>query len=58
MGKFEVSAEWMKACGKGDEAKVFDVIRTYDRRLIPFADLDEGNGRVWTVITEWRGRFI
>jgi hypothetical protein len=55
---FEVSAEWMKACGYGDEAKAFPVIRTWDARLLPFAELDMGNGRTWDVCTEWRGRFI
>lgn len=55
---FEVSAEWMKTCGKGDEAKAFPVIRTWEVRLLPFAELDLGDGRSWEVCTAWRGRFI
>ena len=55
---FEVSADWMKACGMGEEAKAFPVIRSYDLRLVPFADLDLGGGRVFTVITSWRGRYV
>lgn len=57
-GYFEVSADWMKACGKGDEAKAFPVIHSYMAGHLPFVDLDMGNGRTWTVCAEWRGRFI
>lgn len=55
---FEVSAQWMKACGYGDKAKVFPVLRTYECGGWCFADLDMGNGEVWIVNTEWRGRFV
>ena len=54
---FEVSADWMKACGKGNEAKRFRVIRTWDAGLLAFAELDD-NGHPWTVNTEWRGKFV
>lgn len=54
---YEVSAEWMKACGKGDQAKVFRVIRSYELGGWVFADLDD-DGRVWTVMTAWRGRYV
>lgn len=54
---YEVSADWMLACGKGKVAKVFRVIRTYERGGWCFADLDD-DGREWTVNTEWRGRFV
>ena len=57
-GKFEVSASWMKACGYGDTAKVFDVVRSYMSGHLPFVDLDLGNGQTWTVCAAWRGRFV
>ncbi len=57
MNKFEVSADWMKACGLGDEAKAFNVIRSYERGFLPFVDLDR-DGIEWTVCAEWRGRYI
>lgn len=57
-GRFEVSADWMKACGYGDAATVFPVIRSYMAGHLPFAVLDMGNGRTWEVCAEWRGRFI
>jgi hypothetical protein len=57
-GKFEVSGDWLKACGFGDEAKVFPVIRTWMAGPLPFALLDMGNGRTWEVCTAWRGRFV
>lgn len=55
---FEVSGEWLKACGYGDAAKAFPVLRSYDRGMMAFVDLDMGEGRVWTVNAEWRGRFV
>jgi hypothetical protein len=55
---YEVSAEWMKACGKGDEAKVFRVIRSYEAGGWPFVVLDEGEGREWIVMAAWRGRYV
>lgn len=56
---FEVSAEWMKACGRGHEAKAFPVLRTWVTwNGVPFAALDLGDGTEWIVLTAWRGRFI
>jgi ribosomal protein L37E len=59
---FEVSADWMKACGFGEEAKVYPVISEYERGGYLFAELDRGNyatlGTTWTVNTNWRGRFV
>jgi hypothetical protein len=56
---FEVSAAWMKASGRGNEAKAFPVLRTWvARNGLPFAALDLGDGAEWIVITSWRGRFI
>ncbi len=55
---FEVSADWMKACGYGNEAKAFPVIRSWEVRLWPFVEVDMGNGRTWELNAEWRGRFI
>ena len=55
---FEVSAEWMAACGKGNSAKVFPVVRSWMARHLPFVTLDMGNGHTWDVCAEWRGRFI
>ena len=56
--RFEVSADWMKACGKGDAAASFPVVRTYMAGHLPFAVLDMGNGHTWEVCAAWRGRFI
>lgn len=56
--RYEVKAEWMKACGKGDSAKVYNVARVLGSNgHMTAIELDVGNGRVWTVIAEWRGRF-
>jgi hypothetical protein len=56
-GRFEVSAAWMKACGKGEAAKVFPCKQIYIKGGLTFADLDD-NGHTWTVIADWRGRFV
>lgn len=58
MGYYEVSAAWMKACGKGDEARVYPVLRSYELGGMPFVDVDEGYGRVWVINAAWRGRFV
>lgn len=58
---FEVSADWMRACGFGEEARVFPVLRVYKRGGLNFADLDAPNfsdSKPWPVITNWRGRFV
>lgn len=55
---FEVSADWMKATGKGDEAKTFPVLRSWMAGHLPFAELALGDGRKWEVCTAWRGRFV
>jgi hypothetical protein len=57
-GQFRVSAEWMKATGQGEEAKTFPVVRSYMSGHLPFAELDLGNGRTWTVCAEWRGEYV
>ena len=56
--RFEVSAAWMSSCGLGKAAKVFPVIRTYQRGAFLFADLDNGTPAGWTVNCDWRGKFI
>jgi len=55
---FEVSASWMKACGKGDEAKVFPVLRSWMAGHLPFVEVELEDGRKWEVCAEWRGRFV
>jgi hypothetical protein len=54
---YEVSAAWMKACGKGTEAKVFPIHRVRGRLPGGAIVLDVLDGeRLWTVIHPWRGR--
>lgn len=55
---FEVSASWMKACGMGEEAKVFPVLREWQAGHLPMAELALGNGRKWEVVTSWRGKYL
>jgi hypothetical protein len=55
---FEVSAEWMKACGFGQRPTVFNVRHTYEQGGWLFAVLDNGTAQGWTVLTDWRGRFV
>ena len=57
-GLFEVSAVWMKACGKGEDAKVFSVVRSYMAGHMPFVVVREDNGHEWVVNAEWRGKFV
>lgn len=57
-GYYEVSAQWMKACGYGEEAKAFPVIRTYMAGHLPFVVVRLDNGRAWDLCAEWRGKFI
>lgn len=57
-GFFEVSADWMKACGKGDKAKAFPVIRSWMAGHMPFVAVRLEDGRDWELNAEWRGRFI
>ena len=57
-GQFEVSASWMQACGKGQEAKTFPVRSTYMSGHLPFAVLEDGTVAGWVVNAEWRGRFV
>jgi hypothetical protein len=52
--QYEVSAEWMWACGRGDTATRFTVVRL--RGIV--AELDVGERKPWTVIVPWRGRMI
>lgn len=54
---FEVSAEWMQACGYGSEAKAFSIIRTWNEGNLLFVEVDK-EGHPWTLIATWRGRFI
>jgi hypothetical protein len=60
--RFEVSAEWMKACGFGDAAKVFDVLFTQEFRGVnpdfgTMLTLDDGTPTGWTVAI-CRGRIV
>jgi hypothetical protein len=59
--QFKVSAEWLKACGKGDQERVFTVtkVREYPwagpgfRKMITVDD----NGHPW-VVAEARGHWM
>lgn len=57
---YEVSAAWMKACGKGDAAKTFYVKKAHPPvRGLSYVELiDPETGGTWSVIAEWRGRFL
>jgi hypothetical protein len=56
---YEISAEWMNACGKGDKAKLVEVLSaTNSHPHMTALTVDMGDGRTWTVIAEWRGRFV
>lgn len=56
---YEVSAEWMQACGFGDSARVFPVLKINDPiRGLTVISVDRGNGLAWDVIAEWRGMFV
>ncbi len=57
-GYFEVSAAWMKACGRGDEAKTFPVVRMWMAGHLPFVAVRLDDGREWELCAEWRGRFV
>ena len=59
-GYFEVSAEWLKATGKGDgtDAKAFPVIRTYMAAHLPMVVIKLDDGRAWELVASWRGRFV
>jgi hypothetical protein len=55
--KYEVSAQWMKDCGFGSEAKVFKVIKTYRAGLLSMVVVDR-DGQPWTLVSTWRGWFV
>jgi hypothetical protein len=56
---YEISGQWMKACGKGDQPKVVRVISASNNHPTMTAlTVDMGDGHTWTVIAEWRGRFV
>lgn len=55
--KFEITAAWAKATGKGDQPKTFDVKRVQDFGPGRKMYIVEDNGREWT-IWEVRGRVI
>lgn len=57
-GYFEVSAHWMRACGRGDVATVFPVTRTWMAGHLPFVAVRLPDGREWELCAEWRGRFV
>lgn len=54
-----VTAEWMKACGKGEEAKTFPIHRIRGRTPggAVIIEVIEPDWRIWTVILPWRGKF-
>lgn len=54
-----VTAEWMRACGKGTEAKTFPIhaIRGRTPGGAVVVEVVETEGRLWTVILPWRGQF-
>lgn len=59
---FEVSAAWMKACGKGAQARAFPVLEVQETRAADdfFSKmfvLDIGDGRQW-VVAQGRGRLL
>lgn len=55
--RFEISAAWARATGKGDKPVTFDVVREYKRNGMTFIDVID-NGREWTINADWRGRFV
>jgi hypothetical protein len=58
MRYYEISAAWMKATGKGDQPKVVPVLHTLGTNgHMTAIEVDMG-GYTWTVIAEWRGRFV
>lgn len=57
-GFYEVSAEWMAACGYGNEARVFPVERSWMAGGWPIIAVRLDNGREWVIMAAWRGRFV
>ena len=55
--RYEVSVDWLKACGMGEEARVFPVIRSWKASWTTMAELDTPNGP-WIVLANWRGRYV
>lgn len=59
-GLFEVSLEWLHACGyrQYTEATAFPIVQSWMAGGIPFVEVDLGNGRTWVLCAEWRGRYV
>jgi hypothetical protein len=59
-GYYEVSADWLKACGlgNGEAAQAFPVVRSYMAGHLPMVVVQLDNGREWEVIASWRGRYV
>lgn len=58
---YEVSAEWMKACGKGTRARRYPVVRVYGQSgwtFVQLKDDDSFDGEPWVVLANWRGKFV
>jgi hypothetical protein len=57
---YEVSADWLKACGlgNGEAAQTFPVVRSYMAGHLPMVVVRLDNGREWEVIASWRGRYV
>lgn len=55
----EISADWMIACGKGNEARTFPIhsIRGRTPGGAVVVDVVDNNVK-WTVILPWRGKFV
>ncbi len=59
-GYYEVSADWLKACGygNGEQAKVFPVVRSWMAAHLPMVTVKLDDGREWDLIASWRGRYV
>lgn len=60
--RFEISGAWLKACGKGDQPKIVNVLKV-QHTIAPndffsqMLTVDMGNGQTW-VVAIGRGRYV
>lgn len=58
IGFYEISGDWMKACGRGSEPRIVPILEASNNHPTMTAlTVDMGDGKTWTVIAEWRGRY-
>ena len=55
---FEVSGDWMNACGKGKTPKVFPVLCTQEKACVSIVTLALGNGQTWVVFDKIDGQMV